>query len=223
MKIHEVEQGTKEWLQLRGGLITSTVVKTLITPKELKLANNDHTRKAIYKLAGERLTENIEDGFLSYDMERGHFEEPLARDLYNEGNDNPAKQVGFITNVFGGITVGFSPDGVCKGGIIEIKSAKQSVQIERIATNQVPLEHLPQIHFGMLVSQSDWCDFMSYSNGMEMQVIRVYKDEKIQATLIEAIQQAETKILQVMEAYRTNAKSYKKAPRVEFITNEITL
>ena len=221
-QIHNVEQGTDEWLELRKGLITSTAIKSFVTPT-LKLADNDKTRKAIYKLASERITEHLEDGFLSYDMERGSFEEPLARDLYNENNPNPAKQVGFITNVIGGVTVGFSPDGVVdEDGIIEIKSAKQSIQVERIVSCQVPVEHLPQIHFGMLVSGANWCDFISYSNGMEMQVIRVYKDEKIQSVLIEAIILAEKKILETIETYKNNSKPFKKAHRVAQITNEIT-
>ena len=218
-KIHTVEQGTDEWLQLRKGLITSTVIKSLITPT-FKIAENDKTRKAIYKLAAERITDHLEDGFLSYDMERGNFEEPLARDLYSK----EVKQVGFITNVFNGVKVGFSPDGlVGQHGIIEIKSAKQSIQIERIATNQIPVEHLPQIYFGMLVSEMDWCDFISYSNGMEMQVIRVYSDTDIRAILIEAIVLAEKKILETIELYKNNSKNFKKAPRVEIITNEINL
>jgi hypothetical protein len=215
--IHNVDQGTDEWLELRKGLITSTVIKSLITPT-FKISENDKTRKAIYKLAAERITEHLEDGFLSYDMERGNFEEPLARDLYSED----VKQVGFITNVFNGVKVGFSPDGLVEeDGIIEVKSAKQSIQVERIATNQVPVEHLPQIHFGMLVSDADWCDFISYSNGMPMQVIRVYKDEKIQTVLIEAIVLAEKKILETIELYKNNSKNFLKAPRVEVITNEI--
>lgn len=217
-KIYKIEQGTEEWRQLRKGVITSIVIKSLITPT-FKIAENDKTRKAIYKLAGERITNHLEDNFLSYDMERGQFEEPLARDLYGG-----AEQVGFITNVFGGVTVGFSPDGlVGEDGIIEIKSAKQSIQVERIATNQVPTEHLPQIHFGMLVSGAKWCDFISYSNGMEMQVIRVEKDEKIQAVLIDAIILAENKINETIEAYKNNSKNFKKAQRVDVISNEITV
>ena len=216
--IHNVEQGTQEWLQLRKGLITSTVIKSLITPT-FKIAENDKTRKAIYKLAAERITGHLEDSFLSYDMERGNFEEPLARDLYGE-----VQQVGFITNVFNGVKVGFSPDGlVGVHGIIEIKSAKQSIQVERIVSNQVPTEHLPQIHFGMLVSGVDWCDFISYSNGMEMQEIRVQKDEKIQAVLIEAILLAENKINETIEIYQHNSKNFKIAHRVATITNEINL
>lgn len=221
--IYNVEQGTNEWLHLRKGIITSTIVKTLITPK-FKIAENDKTRKSIYKIASERITEYLEDSFLSYDMERGNFEEPLARDLYNENNKNSAKQVGFITNVFNGVNVGFSPDGVVnEDGIIEIKSAKQSIQVERIVLNEVPEEHLAQIHFGMLVSGAQWCDFISYSNGMEMLVIRVEKDDAIQKVLIEAITIAETKILETIESYKNNSKNFKKAPRVAQITNEITI
>ena len=219
MKIYtEIEQGTPEWLDLRKGIITSTVVKSLITPT-FKLAENDKTRKAIWKLASERITNHLEDGFYSSDMERGHFEEPLARDLYGG-----AVEVGFITNKIGGVTVGYSPDGlVGENGLIEIKSAKQSIQVERIVSGIVPVEHLPQIHYGMLVSERDWCDFISYSNGMPMQVIRVEKDLKIQNVLIEAVQIAETKIQNVIAEFYEKSKGFKLAPRVAVVSDEINL
>jgi hypothetical protein len=219
MKIYtEIEQGTPEWLELRKGIITSTVVKSLITPT-FKLAENDKTRKAIWKLASERITGHLEDSFYSSDMERGHFEEPLARDLYGG-----AVEVGFITNKIGGVTVGYSPDGlVGENGLIEIKSAKQSIQVERIVSGVVPVEHLPQIHYGMLVSGRDWCDFISYSNGMPMQVIRVEKDLKIQDVLIEAVQIAETKIQNVIAEFHEKSKVFKLAPRVAVVSDEISL
>lgn len=219
MKIYtEIEQGTPEWLELRKGIITSTVVKSLITPT-FKLAENDKTRKAIWKLASERITGHLEDSFYSSDMERGHFEEPLARDLYGG-----AVEVGFITNKIGGVTVGYSPDGlVGENGLIEIKSAKQSIQVERIVSGVVPVEHLPQIHYGMLVSGREWCDFISYSNGMPMQVIRVEKDLKIQDVLIEAVQIAETKIQNVIAEFNEKSKGFKLAPRVAVVSDEINL
>lgn len=219
MKIYtEIEQGTHEWLELRKGIITSTVVKSLITPT-FKLAENDKTRKAIWKLASERITNHLEDSFYSSDMERGHFEEPLARDLYGG-----AVEVGFITNKIGGVTVGYSPDGlVGEKGLIEIKSAKQSIQVERIVSGIVPVEHLPQIHYGMLVSEREWCDFISYSNGMPMQVIRVEKDLKIQDVLIEAVQIAETKIQNVIAEFYEKSKGFKLAPRVAVVSDEISL
>ena len=219
MKIYtEIEQGTPEWLELRKGIITSTVVKSLITPT-FKLAENDKTRKAIWKLASERITNHLEDSFYSSDMERGHFEEPLARDLYGG-----AVEVGFITNKIGGVTVGYSPDGlVGHNGLIEIKSAKQSIQVERIVSGVVPVEHLPQIHYGMLVSEREWCDFISYSNGMPMQVIRVERDLKIQDVLIEAVQIAETKIQNVIAEFNEKSKGFKLAPRVAVVSDEINL
>ena len=219
MRIYtDIEQGTPEWLDLRKGIITSTVVKSLITPT-FKIAENDKTRKAIWKLASERITGHLEDSFYSSDMERGHFEEPLARDLYGG-----AVEVGFITNKIGGVTVGYSPDGlVGQNGLIEIKSAKQSIQVERIVSGIVPVEHLPQIHYGMLVSGRDWCDFISYSNGMPMQVIRVEKDLKIQDVLIEAVQIAETKIQNVIAEFQEKSKGFKLAPRVAVVSDEINL
>lgn len=218
MKIYkEIEQGTPEWLELRKGVITSTVVKAFITPT-FKIAENDKTRKTIWKLAGERITGQLEESISCYNFDRGHFEEPLARALYGG-----AEEVGFITNEIGGVTVGYSPDGLIgNDGLIEIKSAKQSIQVERIVSGLVPVEHLPQIHYGMLVSGREWLDFISYSNGMEMQVIRVHKDLKIQAILTEAIRLAEMQILEAIEKYAEKSKGFKKANRIKMEVEEIS-
>lgn len=221
--IHNVEQGTKEWLALRAGLITSCVMKHFVTAT-LKIANNDKTRKIHYKLASERITGYLENGFSGNDMERGTFEEPLARDLYNEDKDIKAVEYGFITNIIEGVKVGYSPDGlVGSDGLIEIKSAKQSIQVERIVSGCVPPEHLPQIHFGILVSERKWCDFVGYSNGMEQIELRLKKDEEIQEILKQAIVINENKIQSIVDQYFEKSKTFKKAQRIEFNLDEINI
>jgi hypothetical protein len=218
--IHNVEQNTPEWLELRRGMITSSIAKQLITHKTWKIADNDKVRKILYKLAAERITGFIEDGFRGFDMERGNFEEPLAKKLYGKSYD-----VGFVTRDFGnGLIMGYSPDGfVGDEGNIEIKSANQTIQVERIYLNQVPDEHVPQIQHGLLVSNRKWCDFISYSNGMAMQVIRVEANKKQQEILLEACIQAENKINEIVNTYLKNSKNYKIAERIEISINDIEL
>ncbi|WP_052249007.1 hypothetical protein [Leisingera sp. ANG-Vp] len=83
MKLHNAEQGTDEWHQLRCGVLTASVVKENVTPA-LKLAANDKTRALANKIAVQRITGiPEEDPFTSEKMLRGHIDEEVARDLYS--------------------------------------------------------------------------------------------------------------------------------------------
>ena len=75
---HDIIQGTPEWHNLRRGVLTSTAIKTLITPTG-KLSDNDKTRAYVYEVAAQRITGRTEDSYLSFDMMRGHTDGILAR------------------------------------------------------------------------------------------------------------------------------------------------
>lgn len=220
---NDIEQGTPEWHDLRRGVLTSTAIKTLITPTG-KLADNDKTRAHVYEVAAQRITGRTEDNYMSFDMMRGHVEEILARDLYSQHYAAPVTECGFVTNNRLGFAVGYSPDGlVSDDGLIEIKSAKAKIQVQRIADGGIPTEHIAQVQTGLWVTGREWCDFISYSNGMAMQVVRV-KPDLAYHELIEAAAKAfETKVNEVIAAYKRNADGFITANYIKPITDEINL
>lgn len=72
-----------------------------------------------------------------------------------------------------GFTLGYSPDGlVGDDGLIEAKSRVQKYQfqaiIEHVASGSasVPAEFVMQLQTGLLGSECQWIDFISYSNGL---------------------------------------------------------
>ena len=219
---HHIEQGTPEWHDIRRGVLTSTAIKTLITPTG-KLADNDKTRAHVYEVAAQRINGRTEQGYSSFDMMRGHVEEILARDLYSQ-HYWPVAECGFVTNDKLGFTVGYSPDGlVGEDGLIEIKSAKAKIQVQRIVDKGIPTEHIAQVQTGLWVSGRKWCDFISYSNGMAMQVVRVNADPKYHALIEAAAQAFEAKVNDVIAAYERNSKYLYIADYIEPITDEITI
>jgi len=219
---YDIEQGTPEWHELRRGVLTSTAIKTLITPTG-KLADNDKTRAHVYEVAAQRITGRTEDSYLSFDMMRGHMEEILSRDLYAH-HYAPVTECGFITNDSLGFTVGYSPDGlVGEDGIIEIKSAKAKIQVQRIADGVMPTEHYAQVQTGLLVTGRQWCDFISYSNGMKMMVVRVNADPDYHALIEQAAKAFEAKVKEVIAAYELNADGFIMADYIEPITDEIQI
>ena len=200
----ELQQGSPEWQAARIGIITASEVKLILTPR-LKIAANAETKKHLFELLAQRISRHVEPYFESYDMERGHSDEFTARELYKENIENVA-ECGFITNDAFGFNIGYSPDGlVGTDGLIECKSRRQKYQIqtliECVPAQIIPSEYMLQIQTGLLVSGRKWCDFLSYSGGLVMPVIRVFPDSKIQDAIIEACTAFEEKITEFMAVY----------------------
>jgi predicted phage-related endonuclease len=219
---HNIEQGSPEWHGLRRGVLTSTAIRTLITPTG-KLADNDKTRAHVYEVAAQRINGRTEDTYMSFDMMRGHTEEILARELYAQHYE-PVSECGFVVNDSLGFPVGYSPDGlVGEDGVIEIKSAKAKIQVQRIADGVIPTEHIAQVQTGLWVTGRQWCDFISYSNGMKMMVVRVNADPAYHALIEAAAKAFEAKVAEVIAAYTANSEPFHMADYYEPITDEITL
>lgn len=202
----EVTQGSDEWLAMRCGLLTASEMKHVITPT-LKAANNDKTRAHIYELLAQRITRYVEPMYVSDDMLRGVEDEFYARQAYAE-HHAPVEQVGFVTNDRWGFTIGYSPDGlVGKDGLIEIKSRRQKYQVQTIIENltggTIPADYVMQAQTGLLVSEREWLDFISYSGGLPMAVVRVWPDDAVQGAIIEAAAAFEAKLAECLEIYRS--------------------
>lgn len=201
----EVTQGSDEWLAMRCGLLTASEMKHVITPT-LKAANNDKTRAHLYELLAQRVTNYVEPVYISTDMLRGTEDEFYARQAYAE-HHAPVEQVGFVTNDRWGFTIGYSPDGlVGKDGLIEIKSRRQKYQVQTIIENltggTIPADYVMQAQTGLLVSEREWLDFISYSGGLPMAVVRVWPDDAVQGAIIEAAAAFEAKLAECLEIYR---------------------
>lgn len=195
-----LDQGSDEWLAARCGLITASEMKLAITPT-LKPAANEKTRAHAFELAAQRVTRHVEPSYVSDDMLRGREDEVLARAAYAE-HFAPVQDMGFITNDRWGFTIGFSPDAlVGDDGIIEIKSRRQRFQVETIIGEAMPAEYLLQVQTGLLVSERSWCDFISYSGGLPMAVIRVEADPHTQAKIVEAASAFEQQVVDLVADY----------------------
>lgn len=207
IKLHKhIEQGSDDWYQARLGLLTASEIKLIMTPT-LKAANNDKERAHLYELLAQRITGYIEPAYINDDMLRGQADEVEARIKYH-AHYGEVEDMGFITNDKWGFTLGYSPDGlVGEDGCIEVKSRRQKYQIETICGNTTPDEYMLQIQTGLLVSERKWCDFISYSGGLPMLVLRVEANPKIQEAIIDAARIFEEKLKLKLEEYNNVLKS----------------
>lgn len=214
LTIHtEIEQGSPEWLEARRGIITASVIGKLITPSTLKVADNETSRGVIYTLAAERITGHVEYVHPTFDMQRGHDDEPFARAVYAD-NFGPVEEVGFMVRDFGAFRIGFSPDGlVGKDGCIEIKSRKAKEQLATVLLNRVPLYNLAQIHTGMLVADREWCDYVSFSAGLPLWTKRIDRDPKWDAVVKSAASEFEINVTNIVDNFNASTGGLPKTER----------
>lgn len=202
LKIYEdLEQGTDEWLEARRGIVTASEVHKLLTSRGA-VATNQTAREYIAELAAERITGHVEDVYVSREMELGTMNEPYARDGYAEYKGVQVDEVGFMVREYDGYKLGFSPDGlVSDEGLIEIKSRKPRIQINTILRDGVPNGNMAQIQMGLLVSGRKWCDYVSYSGGLPLWICRVLPDQHWQKNILEAVEQAEKAIQDLVQQF----------------------
>jgi len=220
IKYHDsVVQGSDEWLAMRCGLLTASEMKHVLTPT-LKIAANDKSRAHMYELLAQRISQYVEPHYIGDDMLRGQEDEFYARDLYAK-HYSEVTECGFVTNDRWGFTLGFSPDGLVGGnGLIEVKSRRQKYQVQTICENMtggtIPTDYIMQCQTGLLVTEREWLDFISYSGGLPMCVVRVWPDDAIQCAIIEASAQFEAQIADKLQIYRdASAELFPTERRVE--------
>lgn len=220
LKIYEeLEQGTHEWLQARCGILTASVIGQLITPKTVKVADNDTSRGLVATLAAERITRHVEEAHQSWAMLRGTMDEPFARDAYAKQQGVQVDEVGFMVRDYGDYSIGYSPDGlVGDDGLIEIKSRDQKIQLQTIIRDEVPASNMAQLQTGLLVKDAAWIDYVSYCGGMPLYIKRVYPDPKWQDAINEAAARFEQAATNIITAY---TEAVEGAPLTERIDHNL--
>jgi len=217
----EIEQGSPEWLSIRCGVLTASEMKLIITPT-LKVADNDKSRSHLNELLAQRITKFVEPHYISDDMMRGHVDEVDACILYN-ANVAPLHHVGFVTNDEWGFTIGCSPDAlVGDDGLVEVKSRRQKFQVETIITHEMDGDYMIQVQTALLVTRRNWLDFLSFSGGLPMPVIRIWPDAKVQDAIVDAATAFESKLSEKMARYYATVESNKRLiPTVRRVEQEM--
>jgi hypothetical protein len=177
MKIIDVVQGSPEWFACRCGIPSASNFDKIIT---IDGKPSTQRKKYLYQLAGERLLGKAEETYQNAAMQRGIELEPEARELYNLVFNVDAVQTGFwIKDGYG-----CSPDGlVGDDGLIELKCPTLPVHIGYLLDNKLPSEYVQQVQGQLLVTDREWCDFVSYYPGLDPLIIKVKPDLKFQAAL----------------------------------------
>jgi len=191
--VHDVEQNTPEWLQLRLGIPTASQFSRILTPKNLTPSASRvkymHELLAEWSL-GEPVTDESVGGFRG----RGHELEGLARRHYSfvHSGDGEVRSVGFVTRDDG--MVGASPDAlVGDNGLLEIKCPSAANHVANVLNGAGGLaaDYRMQVQGEIMVTEREWCDILSYNPDVTpVEVVtRCYPEPDVQIALRNALDQ----------------------------------
>lgn len=202
--IHDIEQGSPEWMDLRLGIITCS---------EMSAIRSDGAGAYTYinGLAFERLTGESSSVFDGNEWtKRGQELEPVARRMYEKKTGLDVSMVSFVKNK----GFGFSPDGLIyktqpmwPEGAIEIKVKQPAEQMHILRSGEIPKKHLDQLHGGLSCAELDWIDFVSYCPGLPLFIKRVYakdcqdKIRNIESLVVKYNEMIDEAVNQIAEMY----------------------
>ncbi len=168
-----VEQYSQEWFNARMGKITSSTIWNLIVEPKTKIEGqlSATTKEYLLGKLAERLT-GVQRDYKSDATTYGLEMESQALSYYSTKTGNVVKEAGFIEMISG--LYGGTPDGfVNDDGIIQVKCPYNYVNhlnygfVESVEYFKKKYrEYYWQCQSDMLVSEKNYCDFVSYCPDM---------------------------------------------------------
>lgn len=200
-----IEQGSKEWLELRLGKVTaSRIADVLAKGKSGEALSREDYR---YELVVQRLTGDPGESFTNAAMEWGTATEPQARIAYEAQADVFVEQVPFVLHP----TIewfGCSPDGLIGDkGLLEIKCPNSKTHIKYLNAGKPPAKYAPQMQCQMAVTGRQWCDFVSFDprlpGDLQLFVVRLDRDD-------DYIKSMEVEVVKFLDEVATMYKQLKE-------------
>ena len=201
MKIHNVQQRTVEWDEIRKWKITWTRLKQVMGSPTVQ-------KGLILDLISEVLAPPQEK-FENDAMRRGIELEEDAKRKYEEISWNKIEEIGICTHDEKEY-LGLSPDGVIKKDwkyqkAIEIKCMRPHNHLKCILENKVPTEYKWQVvHYFIVNEELEELDFIVYNPDIYLPSLNVkiinIKREDIQEDIKKAIEQIDKFVIKWQES-----------------------
>lgn len=165
-------QRSDEWFEMRKGRFTASDIVRLLGKDGLKM-----TSQSIESFAFEKAVEILygideEESFISFDMQRGIDQEPLAFQKFKDIKELEFIDVQECSFFPYGEHAGASPDGlVGKNAVLEIKNPRRVKFFKQIvdSVDDIDSKYIAQMQMQMLCTNSEKCYFFNYliDNGKE--------------------------------------------------------
>ena len=202
MKIHNFEQRTEDWYNIRKGKMTASNAETII-------ANGKGLETYIYNLMAEYYSSAEKENYINADMQRGIDLEPEAKIEFQFYTGLDIKEVGYVEfNEY----ILVSPDGLIgNDGLIEIKCPNDSIYFKLLLSNNIKPEYIAQMQMQMYVTERQYCYFVSYNPNFEksLYIKKINRDEEMIDKLKKGLERGTQLIKEIKENFRkvgTNGK-----------------
>jgi exodeoxyribonuclease (lambda-induced) len=200
------EQRSESWKLERYGKFSASEIYKLLGVRGLGETGKTYAiEKAIEELYGE-----MEENFISYDMQRGIELEPLAFAKFKELKELEFLNVETCSFFKLNDDAGASPDGlVSDDAVLEIKCPKSTTFFELVATNEIDKKYYAQMQMQMLCTNRNKAYFFNYliHEGTEYHhEIIVERDDK----MIELIKERLTEATKIKKEYINKIKLNKQ-------------
>lgn len=180
MIVHDVVQGSAEWMSLRAGRPTASCFDKILTPTGKA---SEQAEGYMYDLLAELMLGPLEAPKFPW-MERGNDLEADAVAWYGFQRDVELRVIGFCTTDDG--LIGASPDRlVGEEGLLECKCPSPGVHLSYFLhpARGVDKKYKPQIQGQLYVTGRKWVDIVSYHPELPGVIVRVERDEEYIAKL----------------------------------------
>ncbi len=184
MIIHDCEQRSARWYNLRCGKVTASNAHKLLTPVKYKTF--------LLELISEQVTGELTQHRVTDDMQWGIDQEPFAIEWYANHTKFDVEQVGFVESET--YFAGCSPDLlVGEKGMAQITCPTTKNHAHYYIKGPTP-EIIAQQQFEMWIYEAEWNDFITFDPRwpfhMQGQVHRITRDDAF-------IKKLETKTQQI--------------------------
>jgi putative phage-type endonuclease len=186
-----IEQGSEEWFKARLGKVTASGVADVLA--KTKTGVSASRGNYLIKLAIQRTTGVIEEGFINEAMQWGKDNEAQARVAYEIASNSFVDQIAFVEHPrikwFGA-----SPDGLVDAdGLVEIKCPNSATHWEYFKAKAPPRKYFIQMQAQMACTGRQWCDFVSFDPRMpdrsRLLIVRVPRDNEFIADMEKDVQE----------------------------------
>lgn len=185
MKVHNLEQRSQDWFEIRLGKLTASRCDKIFKSTAMGLLD---------EIVAERLTNQVEDNYTSDAMQRGIDLEPMAKEAFTQETGIELIDFGFITHSEHQF-IGLSPDGLTADFSIaaEIKCPDSKKHIEYIRTNRIPATYANQcLHYFAVIDELKTLYFVSFDPRVQQKPIHIIEmprpsNDEIQAYLLSLI------------------------------------
>jgi len=154
MKIHQMEQGSEAWFEIRKGKLTGSHAQAIA-------ASGKGLETLCYEILAQQYSSGEREYYTNKDLERGHELEDLAINAYEMETGKKVEKVGFIEL---DEDAGVSPDGlVDEDGLVEVKSPNDVNYFRVFIEKKIDTKYEWQCQMQLFVSGRKYCDIIFYN------------------------------------------------------------